>query len=92
MNPEPAKTIRRKKIGFTVFGNECKEIPADNFKLDDLVVERVQAAVGPGLAARKIPKARSILIVRVAGEPTMQNRWPWLNRLSGRRVASVMSS
>jgi hypothetical protein len=43
-----------KKIGFTVFGNEFKEIPADNLRLDDLVVERVQAAVGPGLAARKI--------------------------------------
>jgi hypothetical protein len=47
-----------KKIGFTVFGNEYKEIPADNFKLDDLVVERVQAAVGPGLAARKIAHAK----------------------------------
>jgi hypothetical protein len=47
-----------KKIGITVFGNENKEIPADDWKLDDLVVERVRAAAGPGVAARKIAPAK----------------------------------
>jgi hypothetical protein len=47
-----------KKIGITVFGNEEKEIPVDNWGLDDLVVERVRAAVGPGMVVRRIPYAK----------------------------------
>jgi hypothetical protein len=47
-----------KKIGITVFGNEYKEIPADDWRLDELVVERVRAAAGAGLAARKIAHAK----------------------------------
>jgi hypothetical protein len=47
-----------KKIGITVFGNEEKEIPADDWKLDDLVVERVRAAAGPGLVGRRIAAAK----------------------------------
>jgi hypothetical protein len=44
-----------RKIGVTVFGNEEKEIPVDGWGLDDLVVERVRAAVGPGMIVRRIP-------------------------------------
>jgi hypothetical protein len=44
-----------RKIGVTVFGNEEKEIPVDGWGLDDLVVERVRAAVGPGKVVRRIP-------------------------------------
>jgi hypothetical protein len=47
-----------KKIGITVFGNEEKNVPVDNWGLDDLVVERVRAAVGPGMAVRRIPYAK----------------------------------
>jgi hypothetical protein len=47
-----------KKIGITVFGNEYKEIPIDNWGLDDLVVERVRAAVGPGIVVRRIAHAK----------------------------------
>lgn len=43
-----------KKVGVTVFGNENKEVPVDGFGLDDLVTERVRAAVGSGLATRRI--------------------------------------
>lgn len=42
-----------KKIGLTVFGNEYKAIPVD-WGLDDLIVERVRAAVGPGKVVRRI--------------------------------------
>lgn len=50
-----------KKIGFTVFGNDYKEITADDWKLDDLVVDRVRAVVGTGLAVRKVAHARGTL-------------------------------
>jgi hypothetical protein len=50
-----------KKVGFTVFGNEFKEISAHEFRIDDLVAERVQAAVGRGFVVRKIPVAQSTL-------------------------------
>jgi hypothetical protein len=43
-----------KKIGLTVFGNEFKEITVEKWGLDDLVVQRVQAAVGTGIVARRI--------------------------------------
>lgn len=47
-----------KKIGFTVFGNEYKEISASEFKLDELIVERVQAVVGRSFVARRIAHAK----------------------------------
>jgi len=49
-----AEHFGMKKIGITVFGNDYKELPADGFKLDDLVVERVRAGVGLGIGVRKI--------------------------------------
>ena len=45
-------------IGLTVFGNEYKEIKVDNWGLDELVVERVRAAAGSGLATRGILHAK----------------------------------
>src|ERR1700733_12978546 len=42
-----------RKIGITVFGNDFTQIKVDNWGLDDLVVERLRAAVGPGLAVRR---------------------------------------
>jgi hypothetical protein len=47
-----------KKIGITVFGNEYKVISVDNWGFDDLVVERVRAAVDSGMAVRKIAPAQ----------------------------------
>lgn len=47
-----------KKIGITVFGNEFKEIAVDNWGLDDLVVERVRAAVSKGIAVRRVTHAK----------------------------------
>ena len=54
-----AEHFGMKKIGITVFGNDYKELPADGFKLDDLVVERVRAAAGPRVVVRKISYPRS---------------------------------
>lgn len=42
------------KIGFTVFSNERTEVPVGNWGLNDLVVARVRAAAGPGVAVRRI--------------------------------------
>ena len=43
-----------KTVGFTAFGNDLKEIPIEAWGLDDLVVARVRAAAGPGIAVRRI--------------------------------------
>ena len=37
-----------------MFGNELKEVPIESWGLDDLVVARVRAAAGTGLAVRRI--------------------------------------
>jgi hypothetical protein len=47
-----------RKIGITIFGNESNQIPIDNWGLDDLVVERVRAAAGPGVAVHRIAHAK----------------------------------
>lgn len=44
------------KVGFTVFGNEYKDVPIGGWRLDDIVVARVRAAA-PGFAVRKIAYA-----------------------------------
>jgi hypothetical protein len=62
-----------KKIGITVFGNEFKEILVDNWGLDDLVVERVRAAIGPGMAVRKIAFAKGAFDGYVPGIGMFQN-------------------
>jgi len=41
-------------VGLTVFGNEYKEIPTKGWGLDELLVQRVRAGVGPGAAVIKI--------------------------------------
>jgi hypothetical protein len=41
-------------IGLGMFGNESKEVPIESWGLDDLVVARVRAAVGTGVAVRRI--------------------------------------
>ena len=43
-----------KTVGFTAFGNDLKEVPIESWALDDLVVARVRAAAGPGIAVRRI--------------------------------------
>jgi hypothetical protein len=53
-----AEHFGMKKIGITVFGNDYKDLPADGFRLDDVVVERVRAAVGPRAVVRKISYAK----------------------------------
>jgi len=62
-----------KKIGITVFGNEFKEITVDNWGLDDLVVERVRAAVSPGMAVRRIAYAKGAFDGYVPGIGMFQN-------------------
>ena len=41
-------------IGVMAFGNDLKEVPIESWGLDDLVVARVRAAAGAGVAARRI--------------------------------------
>jgi hypothetical protein len=41
-------------IGLGMFGNELKEVPIESWGLDDLVVARVRAAAGTGVAVRRI--------------------------------------
>jgi hypothetical protein len=41
-------------IGVGVFGNDVKEVPIESWGLDDLVVARVRAAAGSGVAVRRI--------------------------------------
>jgi hypothetical protein len=62
-----------KKIGITVFGNEFKEIAVDNWGLDDLVVERVRAVVGKGIAVRRIPHAKDAFVGYTPGIGIFQN-------------------
>ena len=62
-----------KKIGITVFGNEFKEIAVDNWRLDDLVVERVRAAVGTGIAVRRMAHAKDAFAGYRAGIGIFQN-------------------
>jgi hypothetical protein len=62
-----------KKIGITVFGNEFKEITVDNWGLDDLVVERVRAAVAPRIAVRRIAHGKGAFDGYVPGVGMFQN-------------------
>lgn len=62
-----------RKIGITVFGNEFKQITVDNWGLDDLVVERVRAAIGPGMAVRRIAHAKAVFEGYVPGIGMFQN-------------------
>jgi hypothetical protein len=41
-------------IGVMAFGNDLKEVPMESWGLDDLVVARVRAAAGAGVAVRRI--------------------------------------
>jgi hypothetical protein len=41
-------------IGVMAFGNDLKEVPIESWGLDDLVVARVRAAAGAGIAVRRI--------------------------------------
>ena len=41
-------------IGVMAFGNDLKEVPIKSWGLDDLVVARVRAAAGAGVAVRRI--------------------------------------
>ena len=41
-------------IGVMAFGNDLKEVPIESWGLDDLVVARVRAAAGTGIAVRRI--------------------------------------
>jgi hypothetical protein len=53
--------IGLKKVGITVFGNEYSEVPSDAWGIDDLVVARVRAAAGSGIAVRRIAFAKETL-------------------------------
>ena len=46
--------IGLKKVGVTVFGNEYSEVASDAWSIDELIVARVRAAAGPGVAVRRI--------------------------------------
>lgn len=59
--PAVSDKLGVKTIGLTVFGNEYSEAPIDNWGLDDLVVARVRAAAGPGVAVRRIAYAAETL-------------------------------
>jgi hypothetical protein len=55
-------------IGLALLGIDYKVIKVDNWGLDDLVVERVRAAVGPGEAVRRIATANDVLRADTAGK------------------------
>jgi hypothetical protein len=57
-----------KNIGLALFGIDYKTIPVDNWGLDDLVVERVRAAVGPGQVVRRIATAIDVLRSDTSGK------------------------
>ena len=63
-----------RKIGVTVFGNDFKQIKVDNWGLDDLVFERLRAAVGPGSAVRRIAFDKALFEGYVPGIGIFQNR------------------
>jgi hypothetical protein len=52
--PHIGEHFALQSIGLTAFGNDFKEVPIEPWGLDDLVVARVRAAAGPGLAVRRI--------------------------------------
>jgi hypothetical protein len=85
-----------KKIGITVFGNEFKEITVDNWGLDDLVVERVRAAVGPArpCAGSHMQRAPSMVTFRESGcsRTSTRRHRKLFDRPRVRRNASVTSS
>ena len=62
-----------RKIGVMVFGNDFKSIKVGNWGLDDLVVERLRAAVGPGLAVRRIAFDKALFEGYVPGIGMFQN-------------------
>jgi hypothetical protein len=62
-----------KKIGMTVFGNEFKAVKVDNWGLDDFAVERLRAAVGPGIAVRRIAYDKALFEGYVPGIGMFQN-------------------
>jgi hypothetical protein len=62
-----------RKIGMTVFGNDFKSIKVDNWGLDDLVVERLRAAVAPGIAVRRIAYDKALFEGYVPGIGMFQN-------------------
>jgi hypothetical protein len=53
--------IGLKKVGITMFGNEYSEVPFDAWAIDDLIVARVRAAAGAGVAVRRIPVGKEAL-------------------------------
>jgi hypothetical protein len=53
--------IGLKKIGITIFGNEYSEVPSDAWGIDDLIVARVRAAAGAGIAVRRIAYGKEAL-------------------------------
>jgi hypothetical protein len=71
--PLLADRFEVKKIGITVFGNEFTRITVDNWGLDDLVVERLRAAVGPGIAVLRIAYAKGAFDGYVPGIGMFQN-------------------
>jgi hypothetical protein len=52
--PVVGSPIALKKVGITIFGNEYSEMPSDAWGIDDLIVARVRAAAGDGIAVRRI--------------------------------------
>jgi hypothetical protein len=62
-----------KQIGITVFGNQDKEMTVNNWGLDDLVVERVRAAVGSGKVVRRIATAKGAFDSYTPGIGLFQN-------------------
>lgn len=53
--------IALKKIGITIFGNEYSEVPSDAWGINDLIVARVRAAAGAGVAVRRIAYGREAM-------------------------------
>lgn len=71
------------KVGITVFGNEYTEVPIETWGLDDIVVARLRAAVGPGVGVRKISYSKAALA-------EYDHPAPALFRNDGERVTAMV--
>ena len=60
-------------VGLTIFNNESKEISIKGWGLDELVLERVRAAVGPGVAVTRVNHAKGALGSYKAGNTLFAN-------------------
>jgi hypothetical protein len=58
--PHMSQSFALQSVGLTMFGNDLKEVPIASWGLDDLIVDRVRAAVGPRFVVRRFAYSAAI--------------------------------